>query len=277
MEHRTGNFAASGGTELYYQCWLPDGEPRAILAIVHGIGEHSGRYQNVVDHLVPRGYGVYGFDHRGHGRSPGPRGHVDAWGDFVEDVDAFLRLVAAQQPGRPLFLLGHSLGGLIVLDYVLHYPDTVQGVIASGPALAQTGASPLLMALARIMSRIAPRLTLDTGLDATAISRDPAVVEAYKQDPLVHGKATARFGAEMDAAMKRTSSRAAELRLPLLILHGGEDRLVPAEASRDFFERVTFADKERHEYEGGYHESHNDIEKERVLADLADWLERHSN
>ena len=274
MEHREGTFTGAGGLELVYQCWRPEA-PRGVLAIVHGIGEHSGRYPNVVSYLVERGYAVYGFDQRGHGRSPGQRGHVDAFADLREDVQAFLAMVSSAEPGRPLFLMGHSLGGLIVLNYVLYHPEGLQGVIASGPALAQTGVSPFLMSLARFLSRIWPRFSLDTNLDATAISRDQAVVAAYQHDPLVHSKATARLGAEMAAAMEWTQAHAADLHLPLLILHGGADRLVPPEASRVFFENVTFADKERHEYEGGFHEPHNDIHHQQVMADLERWLESH--
>lgn len=275
MERREGTFAGAGGLELYYQCWRPEGRPRAALAIVHGFGEHSGRYMNVVNHLVPRGYAVYGFDHRGHGRSPGQRGYIGAWEEFREDVRAFLNMVGREEPGCPLFLMGHSLGGLIVLEYALHDPQGLAGVIASGPALASVGVSPVLMVLARLLSRLWGRFTMDTRLDATAISRNPTVVRAYQEDPLVHSVGTARLGAEMNTAMAWTQAHAADLRLPLLILHGGADRLAPPEGSRAFFEKVVFPDKERYEYEGGYHEPHNDTIYSQVLSDLEGWLEKH--
>ncbi|HEC36098.1 MAG TPA: alpha/beta hydrolase [Anaerolineae bacterium] len=275
MEHNEETFQGAGGLELYCQCWRPEGEPRAVLAIVHGFGEHSGRYMNVVNHLLGRGYAVHGFDHRGHGRSPGQRGYINEWSEFRDDVAAFLRMVGEHEPGRPIFLMGHSLGGLIVLEYALHHPEGLKGVIASGPVLAEVGIAPFLMTLSRILSRIWPRLSLDTGLDATAISRDPDVVKAYREDPLVHSKGTPRLGTEMTAAIKWTQTHAADFRLPLLILHGGADRLAPAEGSHIFFKNVTFADKERHEYEGGYHEPHNDTNRDQVLADLERWLERH--
>jgi len=275
MNHNEGTFQGFGGLQLYYQRWRPDGAIRAVLAIVHGFGEHSGRYMNVVHHLVPKGYAVYAFDHRGHGRSPGPRGHINSWDEFREDVRAFLQMVAAQEPGRPLFLMGHSMGGLIVLEYALHYPEGLKGVIASGPVLAQVGVSPALMLLARLLSRVWPRFATNTGLDATSISRDPEVVKAYQTDPLVHSTATARFGTEMTKATLWTHEHAPEWRLPLLILHGGADRLVPPGGSRRFFENVPIADKERYEYEGGYHEPHNDVNRDQVLTDLERWLERH--
>ncbi len=260
---------------LYFQRWKPDDDSKAVLVLIHGFGEHSGRYGNVVEYLIPRKYGVYGFDHRGHGRSPGQRGHVADWSEFRGDVRAFLRLVAEQEPGRPLFLMGHSMGGLIVLDYALREPDGLSGVVASAPALTQTGTSPVLKVLARLFSRILPRFSMNVNLDVNALSRDPEVCRAYREDPLVHGRATARMGVEMMEAGEWALENAANLRIPLLIIHGEADRLVPIETSRLFFERVALPDKEFLALPGGYHESHNDIEKEQVLASLTMWLERH--
>lgn len=275
MYHNEGTFNGAGGLELYYQRWRFGGEPKAALVIVHGIGEHSGRYPNVINRLVPKGYVIHAFDHRGHGRSPGQRAYINRWTEFQEDVHAFLDLVRAEEPDRPLFLMGHSLGGLIVLEYVLYHHEGLRGLVASGPGLSQQGVSPFLITLSRILSRIWPRFSIETGLDATAISRDPAVVEAYVNDPLVHSKGTARLGAEMYEAIQWTKAHAADLQVPLLILHGGADRLVPPETSRAFFAQVALADKERHEYEGFYHEPHNDVGWEQPLGDLEDWLERH--
>lgn len=275
MNHREGTFRGHGGLELYYQCWRPEGTPLAVLVLIHGFGEHSGRYMNVVNHLVPRGYAIWSFDHRGHGRSPGRRGFVRTWDEFREDIRLFLEMVRQQEGGLPVFLMGHSMGGLMVLEYALHHPEGLQGVIASGPALAQVGVSPVLLKIAQLMSRIWPSFTMDTGLDATSISRDPAVVAAYQADPLVHSKASARLGTEMARAMAWTHQNASRWRLPLLILHGGADRLVPPEGSRRFYEAVPIADKEYREYEGGYHEPHNDIHRDQVLQNLERWLEAH--
>lgn len=275
MLHEEGTFRGHNGLELYYQCWRPEGTPRAVLVIVHGFGEHSGRYINIVNHLVPRGYAIWSFDHRGHGRSPGRRGFIRSWDEFREDVRLFVNMVCQREQRPPVFLMGHSMGGLIVLEYALHYPEGLQGVIASGPALAQVGVSPALLKMAQLMSRIWPGFTMDIKLDATSISRDPAVVAAYQADPLVHSKASARLGTEMARAMAWTHEHAHQWRLPLLILHGGADRLVPPEGSRRFYERVPIADKEYHEYEGGYHEPHNDVHCDQVLRDLEGWLEAH--
>ncbi len=275
MRHDEGTFKGAGGLELYAQRWRPDGEPKAVLAIVHGFGEHSGRYPNIVSRLVPKGYAVYGFDHRGHGRSPGQRGYINRWEEFRQDVHQFLEWVRAQEPDRPLFLMGHSMGGLIVLEYALHEPEGLRGVIASAPLLAQAGISPILFTLSRLMSRIWPTLSMNTKLDASTISRDPAVVQAYVSDPLVHSLGTPRLATEITAAVAWTHAHAGELRVPLLLFYGSADRLVPPEGSRAFFDHVTLADKERHEYEGYFHETHNDVGWERPVSDLEDWLERH--
>jgi alpha-beta hydrolase superfamily lysophospholipase len=275
MEHSEGTFKGAGGMELFYQRWRPDGEPQATLIITHGLGEHSGRYANIVDSLVPKGYAIYAFDNRGHGRSPGQRGHVEAWAELRDDLRLFIESVQNEEPGSPLFLMGHSLGGLIVLEYALRHPDGSRGVIASAPGLSTDGFSPLLILISRILSWVWPTFSLPTGLDATTLSRNPEVVREYVEDPLVHGKATPRFATEANQAVHWTLDNAADLRTPLLILHSTEDRLVPVKASRIFFDKVTVADKEMHEYVGYYHECHNDVCYDEPINDLADWLERH--
>lgn len=275
MEHTEGTCNGSGNLDLFYQRWRPEGSARAALAIVHGFGEHGSRYPNVINHLVPRGYAIYALDHRGHGRSPGQRGHVNAWREYREDVRAFIQLVARHESPRSIFLWGHSLGGLIVLEYALHYPDGLRGVIASAPLLGQAGVSPILIALARILSRVAPKFSLSTGLDATTLSRDPDVVKAYTSDPLVHSLATPRLSTEITAAQTWTLAHAGEWRVPLLLFFGTADRLVPPENTRRFFDAIAFPDKHKIEYEGAYHETHNDIIHAQVMADVERWLEAH--
>ncbi len=275
MQHSEATFAGADGIKLYSQSWRPDGEPRATFAVVHGIGEHSGRYMNVVNCLVPAGYALYGFDQRGYGRSPGQRAYINSWSEYREDVREFLRMVSQSEPDRPLFLFGHSMGGLIVLEYVLHYPEGLAGVIASAPAVGKIGLPSVLFLLSRIMSRVYPRFSLNAGLDVTTISRDPAVVKAYQEDPLVHPLGTARLGTEAMAAREYTISHASELRLPLLLIYGTADRATYPEGCRAFYERVTYPDKTRFEYPGGFHESHNDIDYKQVMADLEHWLDGH--
>jgi len=274
MQHREDKFAGAGSLGLYYQSWIPEA-PKAALAIVHGFGEHSGRYANLVKYLVPRGCAVYGFDHRGHGRSPGTRGHINAWNEFRDDVRAFLTIVRRQHPGLPVFLFGHSLGGLIALEYVTRDADGLKGVIASGPLLTPARLSPIIALIAKVLARVAPNKPLKTGLDASAISRDAAVVKAYQDNPLVHSYGTARLGREIASAQQWTSAHAGDVRLPLFMILGGSDRLVPPEGGRRFFAKVGCPDRKLQEYPGAYHEPHNDFVADQVMRDLGQWLDAH--
>ena len=267
-------FTGHGGLQLFCRRWRPEGTPKAILPIVHGHGEHGGRYAHVADWFVPRGYSVYALDLRGHGRSQGKRGVLGDFSEFRGDVRAFLDLVREAE-SAPIFLAGHSLGGLIALDHVLHGSDGLSGVVASGPVLSAPGVSPFLLWLSKVLARVWPSLILDSGLDTSALSRDPAVEEAYVNDPLVHSKGSARMADEMMRTVDWTQAHAAELALPCLVVHGSEDRLCPPQASQVFIDNVTFADKEYIEYEGYFHEVYNDLGKEQVFADVEAWLERH--
>ncbi|MGD0573988.1 MAG: lysophospholipase [Anaerolineales bacterium] len=274
MKHTEGSFKGMGGLELYYQNWLPDGPFRAVLCIVHGVGEHSARYGNVVSYFVPRGYAVYGFDLRGHGRSPGQRGHINSWAEYREDTHAFMELVRGREPKASLFQWGHSMGSLISMDYALHYPEGLRGAVISGSALEPV-ASPALIAVAKVLSRLWPTFSLTTGLEVEAISRDPAVVKAYQEDPLVHGKSSPRWGTEFLNTIEWIKAHLQDWRVPVIILHGGGDRIVSPRGSQLFFDALPIADKELHIYEQGYHEPHNDIERERVFADVETWLKKH--
>ncbi|MEM7031073.1 MAG: lysophospholipase [Chloroflexota bacterium] len=276
MKHIDGAFQGANGIQLYYQCWQPDDQPiKAVLAIVHGIGEHSGRHINLVRHIVQQGYMVYGFDHRGHGQSPGQRGHINDWSEFRGDVRAFVHMVGDQQPDLPLFLLGHSMGGVIMLDYVRHHPDGLRAIIASSPALGDVGVPPILLFLGRIISRIWPSFSFSTGLDVSYVSRDPKEVQKYKDDPLNHGKGTARLSAEVEKTMAATQDNAVQYTLPMLVYHGSGDKITSAKASRQFFDKVTSADKRYILYDGGYHELTNDLDRDKVFADVESWLETH--
>jgi len=276
LMHNEGIFRGAGGTQLYWQCWRPEGAVQAALAIVHGLGEHSGRYTNVVDSLLPHGYAVYGFDHRGHGRSRGQRGHINSWTEYREDVRAFLRWIAARETGRAIFLMGHSMGALVVLDCLLHQQEGIRGAIISAPALEPAGvAKPYLVFLSRLLSRACPRFPLRLALDISALSRDAAVVRAYVEDPLVHGRFTARWGTESLAAVAWVKARAADVRVPILFVHGEADRLNVPAGSRDFFNGIRIADKTLHVYPEMFHELHNDMGYDLVMSDLEQWLTRH--
>lgn len=274
MENQEGTFSGYNGLELFYQCWLPDEAAKATLIVIHGFGEHSGRYMNVVNHMILRGFAVYALDHRGHGRSPGQRGHINNFAEFHGDVKAFVSMVGEHMAGTPLFIMGHSMGGLITLDYVLRHPEGLQGVISSAPGLGIDGVPTILLFLASIMSRVWPSFSMDAGLDVHAVSRDPAVIKAYENDPLVHGKASARLSTEMQKAGDWCIANAHTLQLPLLMIVGTADILVSQDAIHHFYNNVTNPDKKIAVYEDGRHENHNDIHYEEVVGNIGGWLEQ---
>jgi alpha-beta hydrolase superfamily lysophospholipase len=275
-----GTFTGAHGTELFTQCWLPSlgdaGEARAAVGMVHGISEHSGRYPAIVNGLTSAGFAVCGYDHRGHGRSPGKPGHINSWSEYREDLRAFVESLQRRFSGLPLFLYAHSLGALIATEYVLHYPDGLAGMIVSGIPLKPKGvASPPLVLLARSLSRVAPRFSIKLGVNGKGVSRDPEVIRAYNDDPLVHHVATARWGTETLDAIDRVRSHLGDIWLPMLILHGGADPVNSVEGSLELLEKVGSGDKEIRIYPGGLHEPHNDLERDEVVMDVTDWLNRH--
>ncbi|MCX8088438.1 MAG: lysophospholipase [Meiothermus ruber] len=260
---------------LYYQRWRP-AKPKAVVMVVHGFGEHGGRYAHVAEHLAAHGYCVYIPDLRGHGRSPGQRGHIQEWSEYWYDLTFLRNFVESSEGPLPQFVYGHSLGSLVVLDFLVKQPPGLQGAILSG-VLLEPGkvANPLLVATARLLSRYQPTLSLRLGLDARALSRDPAVVEAYRKDPLVHNRASVRWGNEVLNAIAVVKAQAKKIIDPLLILHGEADTINRVEGAHWLFREVSSTDKELRIYPGGYHEPHNDLQKAQVLHDITDWLERH--
>jgi alpha-beta hydrolase superfamily lysophospholipase len=276
MKHSEGTFRGAGGLDLYGQCWQDAREPQAIVAIVHGHGEHGGRYMNVVRSLLSHGCAVCAFDHRGHGRSRGQRGHINSWSEYREDVGSFLFWIADRENHRPVFLMGHSMGALVALDYVLRGSGGIAGAIISGAPIEPAGvAKPALVLLSRLLSRAVPRFPLRLALDTSALSRDAAAVRAYAEDPLVHGRFTARWGTESLAALAWVKAHAPDVNIPILFIHGGGDRLNLSDGSRRFFERVASSDKTIHVYPDMFHELHNDIGYDQVMKDLAQWLTEH--
>jgi acylglycerol lipase len=270
-----GKLAGPRGSKIFYQAWLPPGEPKAVLLVVHGLGEHSGRYGNVVNYFVPHGYAVYALDHYGHGQSDGQREYVERFSDYTQPLKSFFDKVAGWQTGRRIFLVGHSLGGLISADYLLQNQAGLAGAVLSGPAVKPPKLSPALLAMGRVMSRLAPKMGV-LGLEAGAVSRDPEVVRAYVNDPLVFtGKTTARLGAETIDAMQRVQAGAAAITLPLLILQGGSDKLVDPAGANELYQAAGSIDKTLKVYPGLYHEIYNEPEREQVLRDVETWLEAH--
>ena len=277
MQHSEFQFEGMNGCSLYAQRWLPEVSPRAVVVIVHGIGDHSGRYMNIVNHLVSNEYGVYGYDLRGHGNSPGQRGHIDSWMEYRIDLLNFINVIRAQRSSSVIFLMGHSMGALIALDFIIRENEQIAGAIISGAPIEPVGvAKPFKVALARILSRIYPGFPIDLGLDIDAISRKPSVVQSYKDDPLVHGKISARWGTEVLSALESVKTHEEDINIPLLMMHGEADRLNSSEGARKFFDRTQARDKEFISYTGGYHELHNDQDSEVMLNDLLNWVNRHN-
>jgi alpha-beta hydrolase superfamily lysophospholipase len=259
---------------LYWQAWLPEEEDvRAVLLVAHGYAEHGGRYGNLVDAMVPRGFALYALDHRGHGRSEGPRGHVGRFAEFVADLHALRVRVEQEHRGKPLFVLGHSMGGLIVVVYLLSHASGVGGAVLSSPALGLLDEpSRVMQWLARILSRIAPRISFQSNVEPEFLSRDPSVGRAYAADPLVHRRASARFFSEFKRAIGGAHERAAEIVLPILVLQAGDDRLVDARATESFVKMLGSESKDLRLYPGFFHEIFNETENEGVFADLDRWL-----
>ncbi|MCP4416185.1 MAG: alpha/beta hydrolase [Chloroflexi bacterium] len=275
MKHKEGTFTGKGELDLHYQCWLPDDDPIATIVIVHGMGGHSGRYQYVVQALVGKGFAIYAADHRGHGRSSGKRMFVDSWSDYLDDLHIFVGMVREWQGERPFFLYGHSMGGNITLNYVLRHPDGYNGIIASAPAVGKLDIPPVLAFLSRLFSRLAPAMQMKTNLEVNDISRDPAEVAAYAADPLVQDIGTPRFAVELSSSAEWAMVHAAKFNPPLLMVHGDGDNIVNVSSSRKFFAKVQQQDKKLIVYQGGFHESHNDIHRDQVVADIEQWLELH--
>lgn len=274
MDYKNGTFEGVRRMEIYYQAWVPEGDLSAVVLVAHGLGEHCGRYMNVVNHLVPKGYAVYGFDHIGHGKSAGAREYVKDIEDYTETLTIFLEQVKAEHPNKPVFLVGHSMGGLISCYYLLDHGDDFQGAVISGPAITvPENINKGTIFTAKLLSKLAPKIGM-MQLDANGISRDPEVVRVYLDDPLVFsGKTPVRLMAEMLKGMIRVNDEMEKITLPLLLLHGREDSLAPPIGSTNLYQRAGSVDKTLKIYEGLYHEVFNEPECEQVLSDLAAWLD----
>ncbi len=274
MKHREGRFEGVGGLSLYYQQWLPDEKPLAVIVLVHGVGEHSGRYMQVVKPIVAAGYAVCSYDHRGHGRSEGTRVYIDSWEQYRDDLGSYLDLVAKQFPGLPRVLYGHSMGSLVVLDYTIARPEGLAGLIVSGTAIEPGVGGPVLDTIAKVAGRLAPKLSVDLKIGSEALSRDPAAVAEAAADPLMTSRATARWGAESQKTVARINEHMGEIGLPLLVLHGEADTVCRVKGSQALVEAAASEDKTLQVYPGGFHEVHNDLEHEQVAKDIVAWLGR---
>jgi alpha-beta hydrolase superfamily lysophospholipase len=275
MKHSDGRFTGAGDRSIYFQCWEPEAASRAVLLVAHGAGEHSTRYQPLAQFFTGYNFAVAALDHNGHGYSEGRPGYVHAFDEYLYDLAIFHRQLATRFVGVPVFLLGHSMGGLITSNYLLRHQGEFVGGILSGPAI-KTDLQPGLaqMLLLRLLALLVPRLGM-LKLSADGVSRDPAVVRKYIEDPLVfHGKMSARMLRELFAGMRAIQAGAADIALPMLILHGGADVMTAPEGSRFLYERIGSSDKTLTIYPGLYHEIFNEPERAEVLAQILDWCEK---
>ncbi len=275
MRHRESELTGAGGLRIYWQSWLPDGQPVAAIVIAHGVSEHSDRYRHVADRLVAAGYAVYAIEHRGHGRSEGPRALIDRVDRAVADLDSLIVLVAGELPGTPIFLLGHSMGGALAVSYAMRHQDRLAGLMLSAPLAALEAAPPHMRVAARVLSVVAPKLPL-VEIDASLVSRDPEVVKAYVEDPLVyHGKLPVRTVSELATAIDSFSDGVKRIAVPTLIMYGSADGLCPPRGSVMLADRISSADVTTKAYEGLYHEILNEPEQAAVLDDICAWLAAH--
>ncbi len=278
MKTLNGTLSSKDGTSIYWKAWLPDGAPKALIHLIHGYAEHIDRYGNVVNELIPAGYAVFGNDHRGHGKSQGRRGHVNSFQEFIDDERQFaLEVIKTKFPDSLYFVLGHSMGSLIAMNYVEQYPDGIKGLILSG-----TGSQPgkdipkILITVTKVLSKILPAVHVKSPLPPEFISRDPDVVKAYVDDPLVYNVITPRLAHEMNRYVVLGAQNAFKITIPVLIQLGSQDTAFSGQ--KELYEKIGAKDKTFKLYEGLKHEVYNELpaDRSRVLADLRTWLDSHA-
>ncbi len=272
----THRFLSFDGTPLFWRKRLPSGASKGDVLLVHGFSEHGGRYAHVAEFLAGRGYTMWSMDNRGHGRSGGQRGHVEKYDDYVQDLLLFHEEARKSGCGEKPFLLGHSNGGLIALRFALAHPEKIRGLVLSDPLLKLAKPiAPLKELAGRILVRFSSKISFPNDLIPEELTRDPAMQEAYLADPVIFHVVSVGWFQQMEKAGDDALHRSGDLRVPFLLLLGGDDPVCSGQASRDFFSRVR-GEKELKVYEGFRHEIFNEVGRERVMKDLGDWLDRHS-
>lgn len=271
-----GYFTGVENTRLFYQNWQAE-HPRGVVVIVHGIGEHGGRYRNLINRMRDDGISFYALDHRGHGHSGGKKGHINSFDDYTTDLKTFIQMVRAEATGLPVILLGHSMGGTIACKFALAYPGYIEGLILSSAGFIQAVKVPVWKkTMAKLMGNLVPGLSMPTGLDSSALSHDQQVVDDYSNDPLVHDLVSARWYMEFTRAGEEYLRRSAELTLPLLIVHGSADAIVDPQGSRQVMEKAGSQDKQLFIFDGLYHETMNELppDRDKVLDTFRSWIIR---
>ncbi|MBI5953323.1 MAG: lysophospholipase [Chloroflexi bacterium] len=274
MKHHEMTWKAYDDLEIFAQAWEPTvPQPRAVVCLVHGLGEHTSRYAHVAEALGREGFILFGADLRGHGRSGGARGHISSIEDFMKDIDISLEQARLRYPGLPIILYGHSLGGIQVLYYGLTRKPNLKGVIATSPGLhTALEKQRLKVFMAKVLGSLMPTTSLASGLEPKDISHDEAVVKAYIDDPLVHDKITFGFGKIMTGVTAWVLAHAREFQLPLLLMHGKADRVAFPSSSTE----VAAALKDRCTlvlWDEAYHEVHNEAEKDEFFKTMTLWMD----
>lgn len=272
MQHNEFNLQSGDGLRLYAQEWVPDEDMKGIVCVVHGLGEHSGRYAHFGEFLTTNAFVLNTFDLRGHGKSEGPRGHSPSLEVIYDDFSLFLEHARDLHPNQPIFLYGHSLGGMLVLDYAIREEPSINAIISTSPILRPAFEPPAWkITLGRVMYRIMPTLAMSNELDRDALSRDPKVVEAYNADPLVHDRISSRLAIDMLDGGLWLLDNAHQLRIPTLLVHTSADKICSAPASQEFAQKAGDICTLKL-WEGLYHEIHNEPEKEDVIKFTLAWI-----
>lgn len=260
--------------QMYARGWAPS-EPRAVVVLVHGHGEHINRYNHVAQALAGANYALLGFDLRGHGQSAGQRGHIPTYQSLMDDITDFIAEARKRYPALPVFLYGHSMGGNQVINYALRSPGSLKGVIATGPWLKLAFTPPAAQVmLAKLLNGIAPSFSLASGLDQNSLSRDSQVVAKYAADPFVHDKISVRLYTGMYNQGFWALEHASELKIPMLLMHGSGDKITSAPASQEFA-RMAGDKVSLRIWDGFYHEIHNEPENNKVLEAMVSWLDKN--
>ena len=276
MKHSEFNWKTEDGIDMFGQSWNPDIPSCATIVLVHGLGEHSSRYQHVAEYFTGHGFNFITSDHRGHGRSTGKRGHAGSYEDFCQEIDHLTDLSKRNNPDKPIFLYGHSLGGAIVLYHALKHHPAISGIIATSPGLAPARNPRLVYEAGKLMATLIPGLILKNGLDLTGISRDPQIIENYKKDRLNHADISAKLGVDLISNGLWIREHASEFPLPLLLLQGSADRVINLSATREFAQKMP-SSATYCEWAGGYHELHNEPDKVKVFTVMLGWMETMLN
>lgn len=276
MSHYEFNCKAFDGLNLYFQCWQVEQNQKGVICLVHGLGEHSGRYAHWAELLNQAGYTLLTYDLRGHGKSGGQRGHVSSFDDYVRDTDLLLKEADTRFSGMPRFLYGHSLGGVIVNYYILRRKPQLNGVVVTALSIKTSlQEQKVKVLMAKVLGAIIPQMAIPTGLVPSTISRDPEIVKAYVNDPMVHYLVSVGWGKRTMEAIEWTDQHVGDWTLPVLYMHGEKDQLGYVEGSREFASRIK-GDCTLKVWPGLYHEVHNEPEKEQVFEFLRSWLDQHS-